>query len=534
METIPIKVLLIEDNSDHAQLVQEMLAEAEANDSDLLSFEFLHCERLEQAQETLARGSLDVILLDLLLAQNNGLDNLRWVMETAPGTPVVTLSNKANEALALQSVQSGAQDYLVKGEMNRHLLVRSIRYAIQHQELWMKLQSSESRFQTIIEKHADGIVIAGMDNRVRFVNPAAESILDRSAEDFLDKPFYIPLANNKKAEIEILRKDGEVRVTEMTVVATEWHMEQVHLVWLRDITDRRRVEERMRLATRVFENTAEGIFIADAQANTILVNKAFTEITGYTQEEVIGQSIHLFHSDHRDSKFFEQMLESLSITKQWQGEIWNRRKDGEIYPEWLTISTVLGELGEVVNYVAVFTDISTRKQTEDRLRYLATHDPLTNLPNRELLLDRLNHVLARCIRNQQLAGVMLLDLDNFKTINDTFGHSHGDLVLQAVSARLVGCLRKSDTVARLAGDEFTFILEDISKPEDCAIVAQKILAAVTNPYLLDGSECNLTASIGISVYPKDGESVDTLMKTADIAMYRAKENRNRYEFYTPQ
>ncbi len=290
-------------------------------------------------------------------------------------------------------------------------------------------------------------------------------------------------------------------------------------------------EIEMQLVSKAFETTAEGIFITDEKADIISINKAFTEITGFSPDEVLGEKTHLFQSEHRDQDFFDQMWDSLNVTGRWQGEIWNRYKDGEIFPEWLTISTVKDEQGSVSNYIGIFTDITARKKSEERLRYLATHDPLTDLPNRDLFEDRLSHTLARARRKRNEAAVLQLDLDNFKSINDTYGHSVGDRLLRIVADRLKGCLRQSDTVARMGGDEFTFILEEIPNESVCSNVAEKILKTLAEPILIDGHKLRITASIGISIFPDDGLDPDTLLKHSDIAMYHSKNKLNSYSFY---
>ncbi len=292
-----------------------------------------------------------------------------------------------------------------------------------------------------------------------------------------------------------------------------------------------RADIELQLVSKAFENTAEGIFITDDKADIISINKAFTEITGFSPDEVLGEKTHLFQSEHRDQDFFDQMWDSLNVTGRWQGEIWNRYKDGEIFPEWLTISTVKDENGKVSNYIGIFTDITARKKSEERLRYLATHDPLTDLPNRDLFEDRLSHTLARARRKREEAAVLQLDLDNFKSINDSYGHSVGDRMLKIVAARLKGCLRKSDTVARMGGDEFTFILEEIPNKSVCSKVAEKIQKNLAEPFEIDGENLFITASIGISIFPDDGNDPESLLKHSDIAMYHAKNKRNSYSFY---
>ncbi len=292
-------------------------------------------------------------------------------------------------------------------------------------------------------------------------------------------------------------------------------------------------EQRLRQAATVFENTSEGVTITDAKANIIAVNKAFTEITGYSEHEVLGRNQRILQSHRHDRAFYDALWSALKMSGHWQGEIWNRRKNGEIYPEWRTISSVRDCTGAVVQYVSVFSDISSIKRSQEQLDHLAHHDPLTDLPNRLLLNARLTHALEHTKRSGCRVAVLFLDLDCFKNINDTLGHHVGDELLQAVARRLQAGIRGEDTVARLGGDEFVIVLENLRHSEDAAIIAQTILAAFARPFELQGREIFVTTSIGISSYPDDGKTVHELIRNADTAMYRAKEQgRNHYEFYT--
>jgi diguanylate cyclase (GGDEF)-like protein/PAS domain S-box-containing protein len=288
-----------------------------------------------------------------------------------------------------------------------------------------------------------------------------------------------------------------------------------------------------RLATQVFQSTLEGIMVTNTRNVIESVNPAFTQITGYLAHEAIGKTPALISSGKHDAAFYKKMHEEISSKGHWQGEIWNRRRNGEIYPEWLTINAVRDDAGQVVNYVGVFSDITKRKAAEEQMLFLAHHDGLTSLPNRGLFVERLSHAIARAHRTQDKMALMFLDIDHFKQINDTLGHHVGDQLLQLVARRLTACVREGDTVARLGGDEFTVILESITQPGDVPPIAQKIIAALAQPMLLDGQELVVTASIGISLYPHDSEEPDELIKCADAAMYAAKkEGRNRVRFFT--
>ena len=297
--------------------------------------------------------------------------------------------------------------------------------------------------------------------------------------------------------------------------------------------ERRRSEQHLRLITQVFENSDEGIVVADKDVRIVFVNHAFTDITGYAAEEVLGQNPRVLSSGRHGKEFFAEMWNILHTSGHWQGEIWNRRKNGKVYPEWLTITTAHNDADEVSHYIANFSDISERKAADERILYLANYDALTGLPNRTLLRDRMEHEITVAHRRHKQAGVLCLDLDNFKTINDSLGHSTGDLLLQAVAERLKECVREGDTLARLGGDDFVVVLSDFHQAGDTVQVAQKILDALSRPYNIVGHELIVTSSIGISIYPDDGKDAESLLKNADAAMYHAKQSgRNNYKFFT--
>ena len=314
-----------------------------------------------------------------------------------------------------------------------------------------------------------------------------------------------------------------------------------------DIAERKRAEQSLRIAAITFE-CQEGMMITDAEQVILRVNQAFTEITGYEGEEVIGKTPRLLSSGRHDVTFYKAMWESIQRSGSWRGEIWNRRKGGEVYPEWLSITAVKGGDGNVTHYVGTFADITMRKAVEEEIRNLAFYDPLTRLPNRRLMFDRLRQALSSSARRERHGALILFDLDDFKTLNDTLGHDVGDKFLVEVASRIQACIRDGDTVARLGGDEFVVILEDLDAEALAAMqaesVAVKILAALNQPYLLDialaGEETNArtyqcSASIGITLFRDQSISVDELMKRADTAMYQAKAaGRNTLRFYDPQ
>ena len=291
--------------------------------------------------------------------------------------------------------------------------------------------------------------------------------------------------------------------------------------------------QNQRLAHKVFESTLEGILITNAAGIIESVNPAFSRITGWTQDDVVGKTPKVLSSGRQSDSFYRHMWTSLQENGFWQGEIVNRRKDGRNYHEHLTITGISNEQGVYTHFAGIFTDITQRKLNEERLHYLANHDSLTGLPNRTLFMERLSASITSTRRNQKQMALMFLDLDRFKIINDTLGHQAGDRLLCAVAERLTATLRESDTVARLGGDEFTVIVEDVQDVRHVARVAQKLVDALISPLELENQEIFATTSIGIAIYPSDGEDADVLLMNADTAMYRAKESgKNTFEFFT--
>ncbi len=298
-----------------------------------------------------------------------------------------------------------------------------------------------------------------------------------------------------------------------------------------DVTRSRHADEQLRLAAKVFDRAGEAIVITDSQGIIITVNDAFTAVTGYVLQEVIGKKTSILRSGKHSTEFYAAMWRSLLELGSWQGEIYNKRKNGEIYAEWLTINSVKNDDDQIANYVSIFSDITAIKSSQRRIEFLATHDELTGLPNRSLLIDRLKHAVSHAKRQQQKIALLFIDLDNFKNINDTLGHDIGDILLKQATKRLQGCVRDSDTLARLGGDEFVVILSNV----ELAVVnkiASHIVDFLSASFQINDHNLFVSASIGISIFPDDGEDSNSLLKNADTAMYRAKDQgRNQYQFF---
>ncbi len=313
---------------------------------------------------------------------------------------------------------------------------------------------------------------------------------------------------------------------------------QNNLLLQQQIDERKRTESQLRVAAIAFE-THEAIMITDANGNIIRVNHAFQVITGFSAEDVLGKNPRILSSGRHGREFYAAMWRHLLEHGSWSGEIWDKRKNGQIYPKWLTITAVKNPKGENTEYVAIFSDITNRKQAEEEIFSLAFYDTLTKLPNRRFLLERLQQSVAASARNRLHGALLFLDMDRFKTLNDTLGHDHGDLLLIEVAKRMQHCVRDMDTVARIGGDEFVILIEELDADsseasQKAAVIAEKIRAALARPYLLNENEYHSSPSIGVCLYRGDRESVDDLLKHADMAMYQAKESgRNAVRFFDP-
>lgn len=293
--------------------------------------------------------------------------------------------------------------------------------------------------------------------------------------------------------------------------------------------------ERLRQAAAVFDCTREGVLVTDTQGLIVHVNRAFMEITGYQCEDVMGQRPSLFKSGRHSAHFYQQMFQALESTGEWSGEIWNRRKSGEIYPQWQTIRVIHDDQGKVSHYVAVFSDISAMKNSEHELAHLAHHDPLTDLPNRLLFTDRAEQALASAQVHKRGCALLLMDLDHFKIINDSLGHNVGDQLLKLVAERLSGLFGPGVTLARLEGDEFAVLAESCPQVVQAAALAQRMLNAMKDPFIFDGNQLFISASIGISLFPSDALSAEQLLRNADSALFKAKSaGREGYALYTEE
>ena len=361
------------------------------------------------------------------------------------------------------------------------------------------------------------------EDREAVVNAVNEAVV-------YDKPYSL--------DHRIVKPDGEVRfVQERGDVFRDDAGEAQYMVGtMLDITELKYAENELRLADNVFNHTSEAIMVTDAHNRILRVNQAFSIITGYGAEDAIGKTPNeLLRSGKQDLEFYAYMWFFILGRGFWEGELWDKRKDGTIFPSWHNISAIKDEAGNIIQFTSIFGDITDKKIAEEHIQHLAQFDQLTQLPNRALFNDRLQHALSRSNRSSSNVGLMFIDLDRFKNVNDSLGHHAGDQLLQEVSKRLVACVREQDTVARLGGDEFTIILEELRNAEDAAIIANKVIETLSHTVSLGEHEVTIGGSIGISIYPDDGADTESIVKNADMAMYQAKnQGKNCYRFYTEE
>ncbi|QSA96573.1 EAL domain-containing protein [Methylococcus sp. EFPC2] len=432
------------------------------------------------------------------------------------------------------------------GEAFNRMLDTLHEQAAAREAMQRQLARSMAEFEAMFHAIPDAAIVADPDSRIVLVNPATSRLFGYDVDELTGSP-CLRIYSSQQAylsvtagpvfcvEVEYRRKDGSQfrgQLSRAPVLGHEGeHIGFISLI--RDVSRQKEAELQLQLAAQVFESSREGIMITDAGQAIVMVNRAFREITGYARDEVVGRNPSMLSSGLHDQSFYQVLWQAVREKGHWQGEIWNRRRTGEIYPEWLSISAVKNDADEVINYVGLFSDISERKAAAEHIEFMATHDALTGLPNRMLLRDRIYSAVTQARRSKSPVAVLFVDLDRFKYINDTLGHQAGDDVLVEVAKRLRKCVREGDTVSRQGGDEFVVVLSRLGAARDARGVAQKILDAMRQNFHVQQQDVAVSPSIGISLYPQDGDDGERLIMNADAAMYHAKKlGRNNYQFYT--
>lgn len=400
-----------------------------------------------------------------------------------------------------------------------------------------------------VEQSPVAVVMTNSDGLITYANPRFYDVSGYTEEEIIGQnPRLLQSGQTESEEYAELwqkisngdvwagelrnrRKDGSL-YWDKTIISpvSSDDGEVTHYISVKeDVTAYKKIEERMRVATTVFDAASEAIMVTDLNGAITMVNPAFSEITGFNSTDVLGESPRLLNSGHHDESFYKDMFEELKRNNRWEGEIWNRRKSGEVYPQWQTIALVRDEDGEPLEFIALFSDISKRKQQEDEIRYRANYDALTGLPNRSLFNERFVQAMKLSKRENKNLSLLYIDLDGFKAVNDNYGHLMGDRVLKDVAHKLQASVRESDSVGRLGGDEFVICLPSLIDSDDANAIAAKIIHAIAKPIVIDGARISIGASIGITCFPRDGESIECLYEQADSAMYAAKQKgKNQY------
>jgi diguanylate cyclase (GGDEF)-like protein/PAS domain S-box-containing protein len=560
-KSCPLRVLYAEHNRFDVDLTQRYLVE---------HFPYIHLTVVADATEVLAclpvnsatPPDYEVLLLDYHLQGLNALELAKILrQERHLDLPIVLVTSEGNEEVVGQALRLGVSDYLIKHQSYLYELP-AVLEKVYHQAMMaqerLALQAAKQQYEELASHIPAGVyrlrVIHDGGMRFDYVSPRwclmngldRQAVLEDVEQAFAvlhpeDQAEFMRLNEAAQRNIENFTWEGrflvhgETRWMRIDSIPTQ--LDNGDIVWhgvQTDITERHEADEKLRLSAAVVASTRDGVVITDLEPRILAVNPAYCEITGYSEAEIVGKNPRLLQSGRHDRAFYQALWASLQQTGHWRGELWNRRKNGELYPQWLTISVVRSPQGEPTHYVGVLTDMSQIRHIEARLERLAHYDPLTDLPNRLLAQSRLAHALEQAQRHRHQVGVLFIDLDQFKTINDSLGHPVGDQLLQAVTRRLSERFRQEDTLARLGGDEFLVVLEYLKRPEEAVTVAQSILSLLEQPFKLNGDqEIYVSASVGISLYPDDGHSAGELIQHADTAVYQAKtQGRNTCRFYT--
>ncbi|MCU7866377.1 MAG: EAL domain-containing protein [Candidatus Thiodiazotropha sp. (ex Lucinoma borealis)] len=490
------------------------------------------------------------------IAQDNSIN--QWHIKTTRGYPWITVSRikpddlRAVKTNIIQNLAIVSSPLLLLLLIILYLLARQ---RLQHAHQQALIVDSESRTRSILESIADGIVTVTTEGVILDANPAAEIILGFSEQQLQSRSFInLPVSDQDRPSLQnylnqtlptnieckpyeflALRGDNTQFPLQISISPVFLDEQQFNTISLRDVSEQRRTERELILAGEVFETATEGIMVTDTDIVIQRVNPAFCQLTGYQYDELIGQKPSLLRSQETDNSVYRLMWQKIKDTDRWEGEITNRLKDGENRVFYLSIFAIRDDSGIIVNYASVSRDITVEKESEERIRQHAYYDGLTGLPNRTLFLERLQQAANRGVRYNERFALFFIDLDRFKSVNDSLGHDAGDLLLQLVSGRVANIIRETDTLARHAGDEFSLLLHNINSNDDLAALAQKIVSSLSEPFEIMGREVHIGASIGIAEFPEDGKEADRLLRNADLAMYEAKHSgKNTYRFFSEE
>lgn len=548
--TRSLDILVIEDNDADYGLVVHELAKGGREGG--------RRKRIQSKAElaaALAEGPWDLALSDYRLPAMRFEDALADIHTANPEIPVILVTGTLGDERAVAMLKLGVADVVHKDNLSRlnAMVDRCLREAAERRAADAALKAARTFNEAIIASAHHGVVVYNPDLTFRLWNPYMERLTGWLSPEVVgrlpEEVFPILKESERHAQIraaidgagpivtefecQLLRRGRRAWISTTTTALRDGMGEVIGAVsTVADITERKEAEHSLQLAAKVFTNTSESIIVTDSHGIIVEVNDSFTRVTGWRRDEVIGKTPRILRSNRHSANFYGGMWRELTQLGSWSGEIWNRRRNGESYPQILTISAVRDVEGNVQNYVGLANDITQIKEHERRLEHMAYHDVLTDLPNRLLLADRMRQGIAQANRTGNHLAVVYLDLDGFKEINDAHGHIIGDGFLVALTRKLRPVLRESDTLARVGGDEFVAVLTGIEQPRDCEPVLSRLLEAAAEPVEVDGLTLRVTASVGVAIHPTDGDEADLLLRRADQAMYLAKQfGKGRYQLF---
>lgn len=496
----------------------------------------------------------DLILLDILMPDINGFTACSLLKKSSKtkDIPIIFLTALDSSEDKIKGLELGAIDYITKpiyypellSRVKNCLKISSLTKSLKEQNRVLKseikarkkaelsLENTKQKLKTIIDNSLQGMIVLNLEGKVLFVNVEAEKLFARSKEEMMGFPLGIPVVLHKVSELEIRHSSSELITVEMRAVPIIWNDNNAYLLSFIDISEKKKMEQELKILYRASEQSPASIVITDVEGDIQYVNSKFETISGYKKEEIIGKNPRVLKSGYTDDTDYKNLWNTISSGKEWQGEFHNKRKNGELYWERALISPIFNSVGSITHYIAVKEDITEEKQQQILLKYQAKYDYLTKIPNRNYALEKIHKLLNQAQENKYNVGLMFIDLDHFKEVNDTLGHDFGDELLVKATMRMKSVLRNSDFLARLGGDEFFVVIPVARNRYELEIIADKIIQILQKPFYITQEKICISASIGITLFPEDGEELKQLIRNADLAMYQSKKNgRGQFQFY---
>jgi diguanylate cyclase (GGDEF)-like protein/PAS domain S-box-containing protein len=546
-----LRILHIEDNLKDAEIIQSNIERAG------IECRILRVDTREDFSNALSGDNFDLILADYTLPLFDGLTALRMCREKYLDIPFIFVTGTLGEEVAIETLKAGATDYVLKDKLSR--LVPSVKRALkeagdrsERKRTEKALKESEERYRTLFENAFDMIQSVRPDGHFIFVNPAWLKIMGYAWEELqkltifdILHPSSIPHCQDMfnrvmsgesvphLSAVFVAKNGSRVDIEgSATPMVANGKVVASHTI-VRDVTERRLAEETMKKLSTVVEHSPDWILITDREGNIEYVNKAVEQISGYAKEEILGHNPRIFKSGKHDAAFYRKIWDRILSGHSYTGILTNRKKNGELFIIYHTITPIKDNEGNITHFAATSKDITWEKLMEEKINYFAYYDPLTELPNRTLFTDRLTQSIARADFEKRLVGILIINLDRFKLINDAYGSDIGDNVLREIAKRLSDPIREGDTIGRLGSDEFAIVLSGVAHPEDIILVVEKLMKCISQPIKVNDIEMAITPSIGIAIYPGDGKDAQTLLQNADVALSDIKQlGGNNCQFYT--